>query len=138
MIAPPIRADDGEVPMASVSSDLENVLLAEKALWAGGPPHEVFKQMRSQCPIHWTERVSEYPDEKGFWSVTTADDIHTVSRDWKTYSSELGGVTAVSEVFPLERTRARSARSSSMCSIACRAARPAIWSSTSPSPPSRA
>jgi cytochrome P450 len=106
MIAPPIRADDGEVPMASVSSDLENVLLAEKALWADGPPHEVFKQMRSQCPIHWTERVSEYPDEKGFWSVTTADDIHTVSRDWKTYSSELGGVTAVSEVFPLELTRA--------------------------------
>ena len=92
--------------MASVSSDLENVLLAEKALWADGPPHEVFKQMRSQCPIHWTERVSEYPDEKGFWSVTTADDIHTVSRDWKTYSSELGGVTAVSEVFPLELTRA--------------------------------
>jgi cytochrome P450 len=106
MIAPPIRADDGEVPMASVSSDLENVLLAEKTLWADGPPHEVFKQMRSQCPIHWTERVSEYPDEKGFWSVTTADDIHTVSRDWKTYSSELGGVTAVSEVFPLELTRA--------------------------------
>jgi len=92
--------------MASVSSDLENVLLAEKTLWADGPPHEVFKQMRSQCPIHWTERVSEYPDEKGFWSVTTADDIHTVSRDWKTYSSELGGVTAVSEVFPLELTRA--------------------------------
>jgi cholest-4-en-3-one 26-monooxygenase len=92
--------------MASVSSDLENVLLAEKALWADGPPHEVFKQMRSQCPIHWTERVSEYPDEKGFWSVTTAEDIHTVSRDFKTYSSELGGVTAVSEVFPLELTRA--------------------------------
>ena len=92
--------------MASVSSDLEKVLLAEKTLWADGPPHEVFKQMRSQCPIHWTERVSEYPDEKGFWSVTTADDIHTVSRDWKTYSSELGGVTAVSEVFPLELTRA--------------------------------
>jgi cytochrome P450 len=92
--------------MASVSSDLENVLLAEKELWADGPPHEVFKQMRSQCPIHWTERVTEYPEEKGFWSVTTAEDIHTVSRDWKTYSSELGGVTAVSEVFPLELTRA--------------------------------
>jgi len=105
MIAPAIRADDGEVQMASVSSDLENTLLAEKALWADGPPHQVFKQMRGQCPIHWTERVSEYPDEKGFWSVTTAEDIHTVSRDWQTYSSAQG-VTAVSEVFPVELVQA--------------------------------
>jgi cytochrome P450 len=91
--------------MASVSSDLESVLLAEHDLWADGPPHEVFKQMRGQCPIHWTERVSEYPDERGFWSVTTADDIHTVSRDWRTYSSAQG-VTAVSEVFPVELVQA--------------------------------
>jgi cytochrome P450 len=95
----------GEAQMASVSSDLENVLLAEKAIWADGPPHELFKQMRSRCPIHWTERVTEYPNEKGFWSVTTAEDIHTVSRDWQSYSSA-HGVTAVSEVFPLELTRA--------------------------------
>ena len=91
--------------MASVDSDLEQVLLAEHDLWAEGPPHETFKQMRSQCPIHWTERVSEYPEEKGFWSVTTAEDIHTVSRDWRTYSSA-HGVTAVSEVFPVELVRA--------------------------------
>jgi cytochrome P450 len=105
MIAAPVRDHDGEVQMASVSSDLESVLLAEKAMWADGPPHELFKQMRGQCPIHWTERVTDYPNEKGFWSVTTAEDIHTVSRDWQSYSSA-HGVTAVSEVFPLELTRA--------------------------------
>jgi cytochrome P450 len=105
MIAATVRADDGEVPMASVSSDLEDVLLAEKAMWADGPPHEMFKQMRSRCPIHWTERVTEYPEERGFWSVTTAEDIHTVSRDWRTYSSAQG-VTAVSEVFPVELVQA--------------------------------
>jgi cytochrome P450 len=49
--------------------------------------------------------VSEYPDETGFWSVTTAEDIHAVSRDWKTYSSA-EGVTAVSEVFPVELVQA--------------------------------
>ncbi|MHB8234463.1 MAG: cytochrome P450 [Solirubrobacteraceae bacterium] len=91
--------------MASVSSDLQNTLLAEKDLWADGPPHAVFKQMRGQCPIHWTERVSDYPDERGFWSVTTAEDIHAVSRDWRTYSSAQG-VTAVSEVFPVELVQA--------------------------------
>ena len=42
----------------------------------------------------------------GFWSVTRADDIHAVSRDFKTYSSGLGGITAVTEGFPLELLRA--------------------------------
>jgi cytochrome P450 len=92
--------------MASVGSDLDNALVAERKIWLEGPPHELFKQLRSECPVHWTERISEYPGEAGFWSVTTADDVHTVSRDWRTYSSELGGVTAVSEVFPIELTRA--------------------------------
>jgi cholest-4-en-3-one 26-monooxygenase len=92
--------------MASVGSDLDNALVAERKIWLKGPPHELFKQLRSECPVHFTERITEYPGEAGFWSVTTADDVHTVSRDWRTYSSELGGVTAVSEVFPIELTRA--------------------------------
>jgi cholest-4-en-3-one 26-monooxygenase len=91
--------------MASVDSDLEHTLMAERALWKDGPPHEVFKQMRGECPVHWTAGVTEYPEERGFWSVTTAEDIHTVSRDWQTYSSGTG-VTAVSDVFPLELTQA--------------------------------
>jgi cytochrome P450 len=92
--------------MAAVGSDLESVLVGERELWQDGPPHELFKQMRGKCPIHWTERITEFPQEAGYWSVTTAEDIHTVSRDWKTYSSERGGVTAVSQVFPIELTRA--------------------------------
>jgi cytochrome P450 len=91
--------------MASVDSDLDDVLLAEHDVWADGPPHELFAEMRAKCPIHWTSRVSEYPHEKGFWSVTTAEDIHAVSRDWQTYSSA-HGVTAVSEVFPVELVQA--------------------------------
>ena len=62
--------------------------------------------MRAKCPIHWTEKFEEFPEEDGFWSVTTADDIHTVSRDWETYSSELGGVLAARGDFPLELARA--------------------------------
>jgi len=92
--------------MAAVGSDLDEVLVGEREHWQDGPPHELFARMRGECPVHWTARVTEYPTEAGFWSVTTADDVHTVSRDWKTYSSELGGITAVSEVFPLELTRA--------------------------------
>jgi cholest-4-en-3-one 26-monooxygenase len=92
--------------MATVGRDLENVLVGDRELWLDGPPHALFKQMRSECPVHWSERISEYPYEEGFWSVTTAEDIHAVSRDWRTYSSELGGITAASQVFPIELLRA--------------------------------
>ncbi len=92
--------------MAAVGSDLQNVRVGERELWQDGPPHELFKRLRHECPVHLTERITEFPDEAGYWSVTTADDVHTVSRDWKTYSSELGGITAVARVFPLELTRA--------------------------------
>ncbi|HSZ69291.1 MAG TPA: cytochrome P450 [Solirubrobacteraceae bacterium] len=86
--------------------DLDDLLVTEPDLWQDGPPHEVFARLRRECPVHFTKSISEFPGEPGFWSVTTADDIHTVSRDWETYSSEVGGVTAVSVVFPLELTRA--------------------------------
>jgi cytochrome P450 len=90
--------------MAAVGSDLESVELTSRELWADGPPHELFKQLRGGCPIHWTESFEEFPDEAGFWSVTTAEDIHTVSRDWQSYSSA-HGITAAG-VFPIELTRA--------------------------------
>ncbi len=86
--------------------DLKDVLVTERQYWADGPPHELFARMRSECPVHWTPTITEYPDEAGFWSVTRAEDIHTVSRDWKTYSSELGGITAVTQGFPIELLRA--------------------------------
>ena len=86
--------------------DLEKQLVLERKHWIDGPPHELFAQMRQRCPVHWTGEVTEVPAAAGFWSVTTADDVHAVSRDWQTYSSELGGVVAIDEVFPIELARA--------------------------------
>jgi cytochrome P450 len=86
---------------------LEEVLVTEREQWEDGPPHELFARMRGQCPVHWTPRITEYPEEAGFWSVTTADDVHAVSHDWRTYSSERGGVTALTNaIMPLELIRA--------------------------------
>jgi len=93
--------------MAAKSTPLEEVLVTEREVWQDGPPHELFKELRGGCPVHFTDRITEYPGEAGFWSITKADDVHEVSRDWETYSSELGGVTALTEaVFPLELSRA--------------------------------
>jgi cytochrome P450 len=92
--------------MSTTERKLEDELVLEREHWVDGPPHELFKQMRGKCPVHWTSEVREFPTAGGFWSVTTADDVHEVSRDWRTYSSELGGVTAITEVFPIELARA--------------------------------
>ena len=82
--------------------DLENLLVTERELWQDGPPHEIYRELRSRCPVHWTSRITEYPEEDGFWSVTTADDVHTVSRDWQTYSSA-NGITALRHaIIPVE------------------------------------
>jgi cytochrome P450 len=92
--------------MTKAETRIEDELVLEREHWIDGPPHELFKRMRKECPVHWTSEVTEVPAAAGFWSVTTADDVHTVSRDWQTYSSELGGVVAINEVFPIELARA--------------------------------
>ena len=150
--------------MATIGRDIETVELTEEQLWVDGPPYETFKEMRGKCPIHWTENFELFPEEAGFWSVTTADDVHTVSRDWQTYSSELGGVLVAAAGFPIELARAMfigmdppkhdllkqasrpgaspptrtpSGRSPSRCSTNSTAARAATWSATSRSRSSR-
>ena len=92
--------------MATAERDIRSIELTEDDLWQGGPPHDVFRRMRAECPVHHTEHFfADLPNEAGFWSVTTADDVHAVSRDWRTYSSERGGVTA-GGVLPIELSRA--------------------------------
>jgi len=86
---------------------LDHVRVADREQFQDGPPHELFRRLRSQCPVHWTDGISEFPQEDGFWSVTTADDVYEVSRDWETYSSEIGGFTALKNaILPLELQQA--------------------------------
>ena len=81
-------------------------MVLEREHWVDGPPQALFEEMRARCPVHWTPEITEVPAAAGFWSVTTADDVHAVSRDWETYSSELGGVVVIDEVFPIDLARA--------------------------------
>ena len=50
--------------MATVGRDLKSVELTARELWQDGPPHELFKELRSGCPIHWTESFEELPEER--------------------------------------------------------------------------
>jgi len=92
--------------VSTTQRDLKQVDVIQRELWEDGPPHELFKQLRSECPVHWSSQIEDFPEEDGFWSVTRAQDIHAVSRDWQTYSSEVGGITAATHVLPLELSRA--------------------------------
>jgi cholest-4-en-3-one 26-monooxygenase len=92
--------------IAAGDGNVEDALVLDREHWESGPPLELFKRMRTECPVHWTSQVTELPQAKGFWSVTKADDVHAVSRDWQTYSSERGGVVVIDEVFPLDLARA--------------------------------
>ena len=72
---------------SSETVDLTTVQVADEQLWRQGPPHETFAQLRGECPVHWSAGIAQSPGDAGFWSVTKAEDVHTVSRDWETYSS---------------------------------------------------
>lgn len=80
--------------MASLDDDMT---VADMALWVDGPPHELFAEMRGKCPVHWSSGIAGMPGEVGFWSITRAADLETVSRDWKTFSSHLQGSIDITE-----------------------------------------
>jgi cholest-4-en-3-one 26-monooxygenase len=66
----------------------------------------MFRAMRGACPVHWSEEIPEYPREAGYWSLTRAEEIEVVSRDWRRFSSA-SGITVVSDaVIPVELIQA--------------------------------
>ena len=84
--------------------ELDELDIVDEEYWLDGPPHGLFRDLRNECPVHWSE-INEYPDEAGFWSVTRAEDVRGVSLDWQTFSSERGGVTGLTHAVPLELQR---------------------------------
>ena len=81
--------------MSTPSADLTAVRVADPEHWREGAPLELFKQLRSECPVHWSSGMSSFPEEDGFWSVTNQELVHEVSRNWQLYSSEIGGMVGM-------------------------------------------
>jgi len=79
--------------------------LGDLSLWENGPPYDVFTRLRREAPLHWSP-LSSRPGEAGFWSITRAADIKTISMDWQTFSSERGGIAVIDDIgIPLEMQR---------------------------------
>lgn len=86
-------------------TDLAELDLGDPAHWDPEPPYELFARLRRELPVHWSP-YREQPEEGGFWSITRADDLATVSRDFETFSSERRGIFSVDEPgIPLEIQR---------------------------------
>ena len=51
-----------------------------------GVPHEIFKELRENQPVAWTEES----DGRGFWSITKYDDVLYASRHTEIFSSRQG------------------------------------------------
>ncbi len=53
--------------------------------------HEMFKKLRNEAPVYWTDHP--LPGAAGFWSLSRHKDLVTVNRDTATFSSEAGGTS---------------------------------------------
>src|SRR6185437_5847566 len=60
--------------------------LVDAEFHATGDPHALWRQMRERAPVHW-HPPAELP---GFWSLTRYEDIRTVYRDPRVFSSARG------------------------------------------------
>jgi cytochrome P450 len=54
--------------------------------YVAGVPYDTFAYLREHDPVHWTEET----DGRGFWSLTTYDDVLFASRNTDVFSSQLG------------------------------------------------
>lgn len=79
--------------------------LASADAFSHGPPWELLEEMRESAPVLWTPTLGKVDGTEGFWSITRADDVASVSADWETFSlaadgplinrDELGGISAI-------------------------------------------
>src|ERR1700746_3290878 len=82
---------EGETMTTVDLQDLDSVDLADPSVWDDGPPYDLFARMQREAPVHFSPQRN-LPDEGGFWSITRFDDVRAVSRDHRTFSSELRGI----------------------------------------------
>ena len=76
---------------------LDDVDLTDLDVWEQAVPYAWLTLLRREAPLHWQPEA----DGRGFWVFTRYDDVVQVSKDWQTYSSEVGG-TSLEDLTPEE------------------------------------
>lgn len=60
--------------------------LADPGTFVNGPPHELFKRLRTEAPVYW----EPLPEGGGFWALTKYHDLIAASQDYSIFSSSYG------------------------------------------------
>jgi cholest-4-en-3-one 26-monooxygenase len=63
------------------------VNLADPDVFAAGVPHDMFRVLRAEDPVHWHQE----PGGPGFWCITKHADVRYVSKHPEIYSSQAQG-----------------------------------------------
>ena len=82
---------------------LDDIDLTDLDVWEERVPYDWLALLRRDAPLHWNPEQ----DGRGFWAITRYDDVLQVSKDWQTFSSELGG-TSLQDLTPDELEARRS------------------------------
>jgi cytochrome P450 len=77
-------------------STIEHIDLADHDAFVDGVPHDAFRRLRQDDPVHFNP---EHDGGPGFWAVTRYADIKAVHQDPATFSSEVGG-TSLEDLAP--------------------------------------
>lgn len=82
---------------------IDDVDLTDLDVWEERVPYDWLALLRRDAPLHWNPER----EGRGFWALTRYDDVLAVSKDWQTFSSELGG-TSLQDLTPEELAGRRS------------------------------
>ncbi len=87
---------------------LDDVDLSDPRTFAEGVPHEYFRVLREQDPVHWQEEceLPVFLPGPGYWALTRYEDVVFVSKHPEVFSSAEGS-SSLNELRPRERRMAR-------------------------------
>jgi cytochrome P450 len=74
---------------AVAEAALGDIDLTDLDRWAKGVPHDWFALLRRDSPVFWQDERRG----RGFWSLTRYEDVLAASKDYRTFSAEVGGTS---------------------------------------------
>jgi cytochrome P450 len=82
------------------SDSLPHLDIVSHDVYERGAPHAAYDEFRRDAPVAWVnETEGNGHVGSGFWSLTRHDHVVAVHKDWRTFSSEIGG-TEIEELEP--------------------------------------
>ena len=65
--------------------------LTDPSAFQAGPPHDAYRWLRDESPVHWHPPTPTTPDGEGFWCLTRHADVEWAARSAELFSSVGGG-----------------------------------------------